>query len=82
VLDVTEPDDPQLAGYDVVSYSAQTSAECSPLSCNHMANELKVNQWCLFDSFSEAKHCIESGAFKDAEPGPLRIIEVSRVVSA
>lgn len=81
-LDVQEPAEAHVEGYDVVSFSCQNSAECSPLSCNHMAQEMNVNPHCLFDTFAEAKKHVESNAFKDCEPGPLRIIEVCSVKAA
>ena len=78
-LQVKEPESARVWGYDVVSYSCQTAAECSPLSCNHMYQKLKVNTHCLFDNFDEAKRHTESGAFRDCEPGPYRLIEVCSV---
>ncbi len=77
--DVVMPKKSTLLGYDVVAFSAQTSAECSPLSCNHVAEEQTVNPHCLLDSFKEAKQLIESGAFRECEPGPYRIFEVCGV---
>lgn len=68
-----------LEGYDVTTFTAQTCAECSPLSCNHMAAEIKVNSHCLLDSFEEAKRLIESGKLHQCEPGPYRIFGVYRV---
>jgi len=41
----------QLEGFDVVTFYARTSPECSPLSCNSMAAELPTNAHCLFASF-------------------------------
>lgn len=73
------PEESLLQGFDVVSFSSQTSAECSPLSCNHMAQELNVNPHCLLDSFKEAKRCVETGKIEECEPGPYRIIEVHSV---
>lgn len=79
---VVEPVSKHLEGYDVVSFSGQTSAECSPLSCNNMAQEIQVNHHCLFNSFEEAKLHLESGDFKDCEPGPYRIFAVYTVESS
>ncbi len=76
---VVIPAKTNIEGYDVVNFSGQTSAECSPLSCNHMAQELKVNTHCLLQSFQEAKSLIESNAFDECEPGPYRIFEVHSV---
>lgn len=66
-------------GYDIVSFSCQNSAECSPLSCNRMAQAIKVNPHCLLDSFEGAKLLLEGDAFKDCEPGPYRIYEVHTI---
>ncbi len=76
---VHQPPETQLEGYDVVTFSAQTSPECSPLSCNSLADSVPVNSHCLFESFEEAKQSIEQGIFDDAEPGPFRIFAVHTV---
>ena len=81
-LQVKEPTSARVWGYDVVSYSCQGAAECSPLSCNRMCEELSVTTHCLFETFDEAKSHTESGAFKGCEPGPYRIIEVCSVDAA
>ena len=65
-----------LEGFDVVTFYAKNAPECSPLSCNAMAKELRTNAHCLFDSFDDACANITNGAFKDAEPGPYRIFAV------
>jgi hypothetical protein len=78
---VIEPETKKLEGFDVVSFSGGTSAECSPLSCNHMAKEIRVNRHCLLDSFDEAKSYLEKGLFKDCEPGPYRIFAVYTVAN-
>lgn len=63
-------------GYDVVSFSVGTNPECSPLSCNHVASEVKTNHHCLLESFNDAKQSLESGRFDHSEPGPFRIFAV------
>jgi len=73
------PQSSVLQGFDVTAFSAQNSAECSPLSCNLMADKFKVNAHCLLNTFNEAKVLIESGALKQCEPGPYRIFEVHSV---
>ena len=78
-LNVVEPKDRQLMGYDVVTFSAHTSPECSPLSCNGLAERMPVNAHCLLSSLAEAKTLLESGAFDGSEPGLLRIFAVYRV---
>ena len=69
----------QLEGYDVVTFSAQTSPECSPLSCNSLAERVAVNRHCLFDAFEDARQSIEAGVFQGSEPGPFRIFAVHTV---
>jgi hypothetical protein len=79
---VRVPTDKQLAGYDVATFHAHTSPECSPLSCNSVATEIPVNKHCLFNRLEEAKEAIERGLFKRSEPGPYRIFAVYRVKSS
>jgi hypothetical protein len=78
-MNVMRPAKKQLEGFDVVSFYAKALPECSPLSCNSMANELPTNKYCLFESFAKAESALNSGAFKDAEPGPYRIFGVYSV---
>jgi hypothetical protein len=68
-----------LQGFDVTSFAAGTSPECSPLSCNSCAERIKTNSHCLFASFEEAVHALENGQFKHCEPGPYRVIGVFTV---
>jgi hypothetical protein len=76
---VQVPPEKQPAGYDVVTFSTGTSAECSPLSCNGLATEIETNAHCLLDSLEEAVRLLERGAFRNSEPGPFRIFAVYRV---
>lgn len=76
---VKSPVRARLEGFDVVSFSLGTDRECSPLSCNSLADELPVNAHCLFESFEEAKAAIEEGKFNNTEPGPFRIFAVYSV---
>ena len=73
---VVLPTQKALEGYDVVTFSMGTSAECSPLSCNYLANEVEANQHCLLDSFERAQKLLDEGKFKNTEPGPYRIFAV------
>lgn len=73
---VVVPSGMVLEGYDVVTFSAGTGAECSPLSCNALAAEVETNPHCLLVSLEEAQHLLESGKFKNTEPGPYRIFAV------
>lgn len=66
-------------GFDVVTFFARSSPECSPLSCNGLASELPTNAHCLFSSFDEARASVASGRFNDSEPGPYRIFSVYSV---
>ncbi len=77
--DIQVPEEKVLAGYDVVSFSTHSSPECSPLSCNHLAEVISVNEHCLLRTFSEAKYHLERGAFNNAEPGPYRIFAIYRL---
>jgi hypothetical protein len=70
------PASPRLAGFDVVSFSQQTAAECSPLSCNGLAATLPVNPHCLLATLEEARAFLQAGRFNDSEPGPFRIFSV------
>lgn len=74
--DVQPPRKSGFEGFDVVSFSSQTAAECSPLSCNGLAHTVDVNEHCLIPEFETAMSAIERGLFKNCEPGPYRIIEV------
>ena len=73
---VSLPEAKVLEGYDVVTFYAQTSPECSPLSCNSLAAEVGTNTRCLLQSFEQARALLENGTFKDSEPGPYRIFAV------
>lgn len=74
------PKNTKLEGYDIVSFNANTSCECSPLSCNHLAESISVNEHCLLNSYEDALQLINSGKLHDCEPGPYRIFEVHSVV--
>ncbi|KPK35355.1 MAG: hypothetical protein AMJ66_01435 [Betaproteobacteria bacterium SG8_40] len=69
----------QLEGFDVVSFAAQTAPECSPLSCNGLARDIAVNKHCLLATLEEAKTLLETGCFKDCEPGPYRVFAIHTV---
>jgi hypothetical protein len=76
---VEVPPSSRLLGFDVVTFSVQTSPECSPLSCNNLAESIEVNRHCLLESFDRAQDLLENGAFDDSEPGPFRIFAVHAV---
>ena len=79
---VKAPKEKTLEGYDVVSFYCENAPECSYLSCNHMAEHLKVNEHCLFDSFEDAKAHLDNKVFDGCEPGPCRIFAVYTVQNA
>jgi len=76
---VVSPLKKQLEGFDVVTFYAKSTPECSPLSCNSMAEKLPTNAHCLFETFDEAETNLSRGTFKNAEPGPYRIFSVYSV---
>ena len=76
---VVAPRDRHLVGFDIVTFSCRTSVECSPLSCNHIAEELRTNRHCLLDSFDEAMKFVDDKAFLGGEPGPFRIFAVYEI---
>jgi hypothetical protein len=76
ITNVAVPKEKHLEGFDVVTFSGRTSPECSPLSCNSLAREIEVNRHSLLISLEEAKQSLESGKFKNSEPGPYRIFAV------
>lgn len=66
-------------GYDVVSRIRGSSFECSPLSCNHAYERVRVNEYCLVDDPDEAFRLAALFSRPDeAEPGPYVIVEVWR----
>jgi len=75
-----EPLDASFArlGHDVVSRSAGTSFECSPLSCNSMAREHPVNRHCLIEDAATAFRLAGEFESGSGEPGPYCVIEVWR----
>jgi hypothetical protein len=77
--DVKPPAVRALEGFDVVTFSAGTSPECSPLSCNGLAATVSTNAHCLMPSFEAAVQALETGCFKNTEPGPYRVIAVYSV---
>jgi hypothetical protein len=79
VTSIVPPTSPKLEGFDVVTFWAGNAPECSPLSCNGLAETIHTNSHCLFDSFEEAEKSLNSGEFTGCEPGPYRIFAVYSV---
>jgi len=70
--------DYELVGWDVVSRSAGSYFECSPLSCNMLAEEIETNSYCLFSSLEDARELARSADEKRCEPGPYHVLQVWR----
>jgi len=68
----------QSLGFDIVCRSCASSFECSPLSCNHMAEEIPANRFCLLDDFTTALGVARGFDEAGCEPGPYCIVEVLR----
>jgi hypothetical protein len=65
-------------GFDVVSKSVSLYFECSPLSCNLMAEKTLVNRYCLVASGDAARSLAERFSVEQPEPGEYHVIEVFR----
>jgi hypothetical protein len=76
---VVIPGKKSLEGYDVVNFYARNCPECSPLSCNGLGGDIRVNEHCLIPAREEAIAAVESGKFEGGEPGPLRVFAVYSV---
>ncbi len=79
LTNVVVPPQKKLMGYDIVSFQSGNTPECSYLSCNYMAERLKVNRHCLLESLTEAKQLLNNKVFVGCEPGPCRIFAVYQV---
>lgn len=77
---VAPPGDARVSGYDVVCFDAGDGPPgCSPLTCNGIAAEAAVNEYGLFGTLDEARAALDAGLFRNAEPGPYRILSVAVV---
>ena len=65
-------------GFDASSKTMDSvlGFECSPLSCNAMAEEIPVNEYCLFATLDEAIAGAERFVLEQPEPGDYYVIEV------
>jgi len=65
-------------GFDSVQRSIYgvLGFECSPLSCNAMADEIPTNEFCLFDSFEAGLSGADRFSREQPEPGNYYLIEV------
>jgi hypothetical protein len=76
---VSPPLHSRLEGFDVVTFFARNAPECSPLSCNSLAEKVATNTHCLFESFEQAETALNKGVFEAGEPPPYRIFAVYSV---
>jgi len=76
---IIPPGEKRLEGFDVVTFYAGNRPECSPLSCNSLAESVHTNSHCLFETFEEAETSLDTGKFTGCEPGPYRIYAVYTV---
>jgi hypothetical protein len=65
-------------GFDVVNKTLTPFFECSPLSCNGMADEVPVNRFCLLPTLDKAISFAQRCAREEPEPGPFYVVEVLR----
>lgn len=70
-------------GYDIVNSSFGEWFECSPLSCNGIANQYAVNRHCLVDDVEAAMELgrLFAGEHLPVEPGSYFVVEVLRRTS-
>ena len=65
-------------GFDVANKPFSPFFECSPLSCNRMADEVLVNQFCLLPALNDAIAFARRCAMEEPEPGPFYVSEILR----
>jgi hypothetical protein len=75
------PERCMMLGYDVAVFQKEIrNIGCSPLSCNLVAKTVAINEYCLFDTLSQAIFALERKVFDRCEPGPYRIFSVYEVL--
>lgn len=65
-------------GFDAVSRSQGNAFECSPLSCNSLAEEVETNEHCLLSTLALAEEIALRFSREEPEPGPYYVVEVLR----
>jgi len=65
-------------GHDIVSRSAGSHVECSPLSCNYAARDFPVNRHCLIEDSDAAFSACRAISAGNYEPGPYFLFQVLR----
>lgn len=71
-------DDFESLGFDIVCRSCGTNFECSPLSCNELAEKIPTNRFCLIDDLAAALQVARGFDGIVCEPGPYFVVEVFR----
>ncbi|ACG74544.1 hypothetical protein AnaeK_3328 [Anaeromyxobacter sp. K] len=66
-------------GFDVVCWDMGQDLTHSPLSCNLLAREVRVNRYCLVDDLAEALRLVAAFTNENCEPGPYLAVRVARV---
>jgi hypothetical protein len=69
-------------GLDIVNRTCNSNFECSPLSCNSMADKETVSRYCLLDDVAVAFRLAAEFEAGGCEPGPYYVMEVWRQSSA
>lgn len=69
-------------GFDTANKLYSSYFECTPLSCNYLANEVPVNVHCLVDTLEEAVALAERCSVEQPEPGTYYVLEVLRESAA
>ena len=74
------PADFQFIGHDIVTRSSGAHVECSPLSCNRVAETVSTNEHCLIDQEDRAEQALLTISMPGfaAEPGPYYLAKVYR----
>ena len=71
----------EMLGFDIVSRYCGNCFECSPLSCNGLAEVVPTNRYCLLERLEDAL-CLaptwEADGKTRPEPGPYYIVEIWR----
>jgi hypothetical protein len=65
-------------GFDAVSNSLSAYFECSPLSCNKMAEVIAVNRYCLLDEPDQAAEAARRFSVEQPESGVYYVVQVFR----
>lgn len=73
------PAECDVLGFDVVCWEQGKDLGCSPLSCNLLARDVKVNRFCLLPDLEEALRLAQAFKNEKCEPGPYLAVRVARV---